>query len=185
MKPAAILISFFLAVFLTGCSDMNMSHNEELIKFNILPSDGASNVRLDENIKLTFDKPMDRLIVERNFHVYSEKGMSDSLCPLGASMNHTEMMLAMQSSAMMQHLSEFHHLEGSFSWNSESTVCIFTPGQMLMPDMLHMMHIQSGMMNMMTERMGNLGMMNGHGSGSMMNEMMMHFITTDTESNNN
>jgi hypothetical protein len=46
--------------------------------------------------------------------------------------------------------------------------------------MSYMIHMGAEMVQMMQSRMGEMGMMQGHGTGTMSGDMMYHFTTMDT-----
>ncbi len=163
-----------------GCSKddhASMMTNSTSPKITVTPGDGATNVRLDEGIAFTFEKPVDRGTTERNIHLFSEKDMADSTCPMSTMMGHGMMDSAMTDSMTMNHLISRHSTHGHFQWNSDSTLCTFRPDSMMMAGMRYMIHVGREMMQMMEDRMGNMGMMAGHGSGMMSRDVMYHFQT--------
>jgi hypothetical protein len=135
---------------------------------------------LDAPVVLTFARPVDRDVVQRNVHLINERAMADSLCPDSAMMPHETMMSVMADSTIMHHMDVVHSTPGRFSWNADSTECYFRPDSLMMPRTQYMIHMGTEMMQMMERRMGNMGMMDGHGSGMMRNEMVLHFVTMDT-----
>lgn len=171
----------FLGVFIVGCSDndsMMSSATED--QFSISPSNDAVAVRLDQKIEINFAKPMDRSIVESNFHLISQKDMADSTCPMSNSMLHSDMNMAMMDSMKMEHLTAFHYTKGKFIWNSENTQLLFTPDSMMQPNMIYMVHFGSDMINMMNERMSGMGPRGMNMDNMKSGMMMMHFTTMDT-----
>lgn len=148
----------------------------------VSPADGAAGVRLDATVILSFAKPVDGAIVQRNLHLMSEVSMSDSLCPNPVMGAHGSMMNIMTDSTLMRHMDQAHSIKGKFSWNSDSTRCYFTPDSMMTPRTLYMIHMGGEMMDMLEQRVGDTSMMTGHGSGMMRKEMMLHFTTLDTTS---
>ncbi|MEW6060898.1 MAG: hypothetical protein AB1600_03045 [Bacteroidota bacterium] len=179
---AAILFAFVAA----GCSkdsDMTSSSGNETESILTLnPVDNASSVRLDAPVTLTFAKSVDRATVERGFHLISERAMADSLCPVSQMMGHGNMMDTMTDSSKMHHLDQYHMTQGKFTWKSDSTQCTFKPDSMMSPKTQYMMHIDRDMTQMMEQRMGNMGIMGGHGTGMMSGDMVFHFTTLDTTS---
>jgi hypothetical protein len=179
---------FSTGIIITGCSENSMMNMEEQTPISVYPSDNAYGVRLDERIVLNFAKPVNRQIVENNFHLISEKDMADSSCSFGNDMNHGDMSMAMMDSAKMNHLMDEHKTTGRFSWNSGSTECVFIPDSFMTPNMNYMIHFGSEMIGMMNDMMGNMmggTMMNGMegmGTGDMTGHMMLHFTTMDTTS---
>jgi len=144
------------------------------------PADGAASVRLDAAIELSFSRPMDRAVVQRGLHLIGENAMADSLCPVSQTMGHGSMGNSMIDSSKMRHLDQYHSTRGRLIWNADSTRCTFQPDSMMTPRTLYMIHMDREMTFMMEQRMGKMGMMGGHGSGSMGGEMMFHFFTLDT-----
>ncbi|MDP2886401.1 MAG: hypothetical protein Q8P51_15410 [Ignavibacteria bacterium] len=184
MKVITILIvtATVSALVLTGCSKESASPSApsfDLAQFELSPNDGATAVRLDAAIVLWFAKPVDRGLVERGFHLISEKAMADSLCPVSRTMNHGSMSGSMPDTSKMRHLEQFHATRGRFSWNSDSTLCTFKPDSMMVPKTQYMMHLDGDVMHMMQSRLGSMNMTPGHGAGSMSGEMMFHFSTLD------
>ncbi len=170
------------ALILTGCSKKSPSPTEpsfDLTQFELSPNDGATGVRLDAAIVLWFAEPIDRGLVERGFHLISDKAIADSLCLVSRTMNHGSMSGSMADTSTMHHLDQFHATRGSFSWNSDSTLCTFKPEAMMVPKTQYMMHLGGSLTRMMQSRWGNMSMMAGHGAGSMSGEMMFHFSTLD------
>ena len=176
-----VIIAGVVTLALIGCSrdslPVTASQQSPIV---VNPGDGQSGVRLDAGIILTFAEPVDRSVVERDFHLISEWAMADSLCSFSADMNHGNMMTAMSDSTKMHHLDQNHSTRGGFLWNNESTVSTFKPDSMMTPKMQYMIHMGREMVEMMENRVGAMGMMGGHGSGMMSNDMMLHFWTMDT-----
>jgi hypothetical protein len=148
----------------------------------LAPYDGSGNVRLDESVRVAFAKPVDRAIVQRNFHLISQKAMVDSMCPVSTTMQHGDMMSAMSDTAKMRHLDEIHATNGMFLWNSDTTYFTFRPDSLLSPKTQYMVHLGPEMIQMMEVRMGGMSSMGNHGSGMMSKDMMFHFTTLDTAS---
>jgi hypothetical protein len=146
------------------------------------PGEGQTGVRLDAGVILSFTEPVDRSVVERDFHLISERAMADSLCPVSNAMSHGNMMISMMDSTKMHHLDLIHSTRGKFVWNADNTQCTFRPDSMMAPKMQYMIHFGPDMVGMMQTTFGGMEMMSGHGSGVMSNEMMRHFSTLDTAS---
>ncbi|MBI4535645.1 MAG: hypothetical protein HY708_05155 [Ignavibacteriae bacterium] len=144
------------------------------------PADGQTNVRLDASVTFTFARSVDRVVVERNVHLISERSVADSLCPDTTMMGHGGMGNIMIDSSTMRHMGQTHATRGRFMWNSDSTQCYFRPDSMMTPLTVYMIHMDPEMMQMMRSRMGDMGMMGGHGFGMMQDDMMFHFATMDT-----
>ncbi len=188
MKPIFFILALVVVVILVGCSkddSMTTMDNQQLSSLTISPSDGATSVRLDESMIFTFIKPVDKRTTERNIHLVSQLAMTDSLCPISNNMEHGNMNMAMMDSMKMNHLMSQHKTQGRFTWNDDSTQCTFSPDSMMMPNMQYMVHMGQEMMQMMNNRMGNMGMMSNHGSGMTSNDMMYHFRTMDTTQTGN
>jgi hypothetical protein len=64
---------FFFAV--AGCSSDGMSPGRSTV--SMTPSNGATEVRLDSPILLSFGGSVERGIVERSFRLLSERSMND------------------------------------------------------------------------------------------------------------
>lgn len=184
MKNCMLSLGGVLATLLIiGCSaddHGSMLTNPGSTNFTIDPADGAGNVRLDAGITLTFSRSVDKAVTEGELHLISERDMADSSCPVNMMMGHTDMDMAMGDSAMMDHLGDRHSTEGRFSWNGDSTQCTFQPDSMMQSGMRYMIHLGPEMMRMMEDRMGDMGMMGGHGGAMMTDHMMLHFQTLDT-----
>lgn len=182
MKHAAIALPLLAG----GCSkETTMPDQPETLVESFLflnPADGQTSVRLDAPITLTFARSLDRAVVERGFHLIREKDMADSLCPVSSIVDHGSMMSAMADSATMAHIDRNHTTPGRFLWNADSTGCSFTPDSLLSPQTRYMIHMDREMSQMMEQRVGSMGTMDGHGTGIMSGEMMFHFFTIDTTS---
>ncbi|MEW6509826.1 MAG: hypothetical protein AB1428_02575 [Bacteroidota bacterium] len=164
-----------------GCSKDSLNPAEaSAVPLAVQPNDGETNVRLDAAILLRFAGPVDRAVVERNVHLMSKAGMADSLCPTSTSMGHSSMQVAMMDSSMMRHLAERHATSGRFSWSGNDTQCSFRPDSMMTPRTQYMIHMAPEMMQMIRSRMGDAGIMAGHGFEMMKDDMMFHFVTMDT-----
>jgi hypothetical protein len=135
------------------------------------PADGSTGVQLSIPVILTFAKPVIKGIVEENFHLISAKDMADSMSHSHPIMNHSNMMMAMADSAIMQHLDRYHSTHGIITWNSDSTLCTFMPDSMLTRQTEYMIHLGDEMVKMMKQRMGNMGLMS--------DDIILHFNTID------
>lgn len=162
MKKSFLLLSIIILIsvfFLAGCGmkDNNTlsSNGNEFIKFS--PANDAKDVATDEIIRLTFAKSVDPKIIERNFVIISQKDMNDSLCPMSKEMGHSDMGNTMMDSAMMKHIKDVHKTMGKFNWNSDFTMCEFTPDSRLTPDTEYMMFADKEMVNYMGEMMKAMG----------------------------
>lgn len=182
MKTYTIPITFIVALVMIGCTNDSMSptNNMPSTYFSVNPDDGATGVNLGTVVTLTFAQPVDRAIVERSIHLISELAMADSLCPVSDSMGHGMMEMAMMDSMKINHLMDQHRTRGRFEWNDPGTQCTFRPDSMMMSNVRYMIHMGREMMQMMESRLGDMGMMSGHGSNMMSNDMMYHFRTMDT-----
>lgn len=181
-KPFGVVTALSLVII--GCS--NDTTNPMMIfptpipNLVISPADGQADVRLDAEVILTFAQPVDPAVIERDVHLISERGLADSLCPDTTMITHGGMGNVMMDSTMMRHMSQVHAMRGRFMWNGDSTECSFRPDSMMTPLTTYMVHTGPEMMQMMRTRMGDMGMMGGHGFGMMQDDMMLHFVTMDT-----
>jgi hypothetical protein len=179
-----LFITFTLVVEFAGCSKNSSSpvQTGDTSPLFTTPSDGANNVQLNAQIALSFSKSVEKNVVERNFHLISERDIADSLCPVSKTMAHGNMTMTMMDSGKMHHLDQIHSTRGRFSWNSDSTRCTFTSDSLMTPRTQYMIHLGRDMVEMVERRVGSMKMMSGHGSGMMSDEMMFHFSTIDTTS---
>lgn len=168
------------ALILAGCSRNSSPVTAANPPLAISPADGETGVRLDAAISLEFIRPVDPAVVQRDLHLISERAMADSLCPVSTTMDHGDMMTTMSDTAKMHHLDQTHSMRGRFLWNSDNTRCVFTPDTIMTPKTQYMIHLGQEMVGMMENRLGDMRMMAGHGSGMMAREMMLHFWTLDT-----
>lgn len=182
MNRLSSILAIVLQMGALGCSKDTTSpmNPTQQSNFQVRPADGETGVRLDTRVEMTFAKPVDRVIVERNFHLISRRSMADSLCPVDTAMRHSEMGSAMMDSMTMNHLMQWYSAAGRFFWNMSSTESTFTPDSMLTPNMQYMVHLGGEMMQMMRSRMGEMGMMTGHGAVTGVDAMAFHFTTLDT-----
>lgn len=166
--PLAVLV----VAGLSGCSREMTAPEEQLV--SILPADGATGVRVDASVVLSFRPPVNREIVERSLHLLSESAMNDSLCSVDSSTvgSMTEMM---GSADMMDHMMAAHSLSGQYRWNGDGE-CVFTPESPLTPGTRYMIHLGREM----AEMMGGATMM-GH-DGSLNGDMAFHFTTLEQTS---
>jgi hypothetical protein len=178
------VVAFTIAIVIGGCSKNSTSPIDTTplpqATLSVSPSDGQTAVRLDAAIALTFAKPVDRAIVERNLHLISQRAMPDSVCPDSTMMTHGGMTGVMGDSTIMRHLGQVHAMRGRYTWNGDSTMCIFRPDSMMTPRTQYMIHLGREIMQMLERRVGDMTMMGGHGRGLMSNDMMYHFVTMDT-----
>ncbi len=182
MKSIIFAVIALGAIALVGCSKKSSSMVDPTVptSLSVNPTDGQAAVRLDAGVALTFAKPVDRVTVERNFHLMSQRSMPDSVCPDRTMMPHGGMTGVMNDSLMMRHMGQVHSMGGRFTWNGDSTMCTFRPDSMMTPRTQYMIHMGREMMQMMQRRMGDMGMMGNHGNGMMQDDMMLHFTTMDT-----
>ena len=177
-----LIVPAIAALLLAGCAKdssfpVALATTPSIV---VSPGDGQTGVRLDAGVNLSFASPVDRAIVERDFHLISERNMADSLCPTSTAMNHGNMMTAMEDSTNMRHLDQIHSTRGRFLWNADSTECTFRPDSMMTSKTQYMIHLGQDMVGMMEARMGEMASMGGHGSGMTSREMILHFVTLDT-----
>ena len=184
MKITHVIALFLSAIFAVGCSNeaalTNSPSGAQDVNFVLSPADGETSVRLDAGVTLAFGAPVDRSVVERGFHLISEKGMVDSVCPVSVTMVHGDMTGAMTYSTTMHHLDVYHSIPGTFGWNTNGDGCTFRPDSAMTPRTQYIIRLDREMTRMMEQRTGNMGMMLGHGADMMSGEMMFHFFTMDT-----
>ncbi len=181
MQHKSALIAVLLLPALAGCSadpTMMSGSSPPVARVTVAPNDGATGVRLDAPVTLSFRQSVDRSVVERSFHLLSEYDMLDAACPDSMMSMHGSMLDVMADSTMMRHMEASHATSGGFSWNEAGTACVFTPASWLRPQTRYMIHMGSEMMQMM----GSMTGMGGHGTGTMAGDMMLHFTTMDTTS---
>ena len=174
MRGALLFLVLVFVIALVGCSNDSGSPVTPTALI-VSPADGATGVRLDSVVKLTFAGKLDRDVIERGFHVISENALMDMPCP-DSTMQHQPMMDCMDDS-LMAHMDRNHSTHGQFSWDESGTVCTFRPDTMLSPSTRYMMHMDGKMMDMVGMHAGGDGMMQDHGSGMMGGDMVLHFTT--------
>jgi hypothetical protein len=168
------LALLFLVLGLTaGCSsDASRPTQPVSPAVQFSPADGATAVRLDSGVSLTFASAVNRGVVEGGFHLISEADMN-GFCPNSAMAGHGSMDSIMTDPNMLAHMDSVHATHGSFSWNDAGTICTFKPDSLMQPQTRYMMHAGSGMVGMMS-RMG--GMMPA-GQVTRSGDMVAHFQT--------
>lgn len=184
IRVEALFAAVALVLGIVGCSKNSSSpvQSYDASPLSITPSDGANGLRLDAQITLSFAKPVDKGVIERNLHLISERDMADSLCPDSKTMAHGNMSMAMMDSGKMHHLDRIHSTRGRFSWNRDSTRCTFAAESLMTPRTQYMIHFGRDMVEMIERRVGSMKMMSGHGTGMMNKEMIFHFTTMDRTS---
>ncbi len=176
MKTSIVFFTTLLIISIlsfAGCDQSNNVSPKEQISFQVSPPDGAENVDASSQVIIEFSKPVDPSIVERSFHLISERDMADSLCPVSKDMNHGMMSPASMSQSTMMHLIDRHQSHGTFSWNDSNTKCIFTSDSSLTPNTQYMMDMGKEMMQMMS----NSGMANCNCPGMESSDVLFHFRT--------
>ena len=177
MYRAIVAPALLGVVLIAGCSKSPTAAVPG--SFVVSPVSGATGVRLDAAITLTFPAPVDRNVVERDLHLISQSAMNVSTCPDSTSMSHGTMADWMADSSKMNHMDRYHATVGHFSWNDSGTACTFKPDSMMTPATPYMIHLGRRMMEMVTQRMDSGITMSDHGSGMMSGDMMLHFTTLD------
>ncbi len=182
MNLKVFSIAIIIGLLIVGCTKDASSPvgDVQSTSFSVIPNDGATNIRLDAGVQFNFAKQVNRSDFERSVYLISEFAMADSMCPVSDSMGHGNMDMAMRDSMMMNHLDDRHGTSGHFQWSDDNKQCTFKPDSMMMPNMRYMIHMGREIMRMMEDQMGNMGMVGGHGSGMMNDDMMYHFRTMDT-----
>lgn len=188
MQARTVLLTLLTLFVFVGCSsnEKDTPATPLASQMEVSPSDGAVDVRLDAPIALRFATGIDRAVVEQELHLISEFDMMSGICPDSLMGTHGSMMDAMADSMMMRHLDDFHATGIEFHWNAAGTECTVQADSMLEPGTRYMIHLGSGISRMMESRMGDMGGMghmggmDGHGAGSMGDDMIFHFTTMDT-----
>lgn len=166
---------------------MSCSNNDNMTQpIRVSPDDGETNVALSKNITLNFDEPMVRSVVQRNFHLMTTQkmnGIRDSMMTymgMMGVMSHGDSVSIYDG---MMRMMDNNTMRGMFSWNADSTQCVFDPDSLMMGNVSYSMHFgremmsMTGMMDgegMMSD--GNHGMM-GDAGGMMHGDMMTSFST--------
>lgn len=176
-----ILVLMFFALVLIGCKkdDVTSAAASTSSTLTISPSDNQTSVSQDATITLSFDKTVDKTIVENNFRLINSLAYVDSLCPTSKTMNHGTMSMTMMDGIRMNHLDSIHGIKGTFTWSADNKMCVFKPDTLLRPGMQHMVHLRDSMTKMMEGNMGSMGMMGRSGMGIGMG-MSFHFTTKST-----
>ena len=163
-------------IWSAGCSSGDHPTQPASSVVQFVPADGATAVRLDSGVTLTFGAPVERGAVERGFHLISETDMSGP-CPNSSMGSHGSMDSIMNVPGMLAHMDSVHATRGSFAWNDAGTICTFKPDSLMQPQTRYMMHMGGGMMGTMS-RMGGMmpaGQMTGSG------DMVTHFQTMTSD----
>ncbi len=187
-KQLVVLVPllFIGFVLVNGCKNSSspsasMPDNPVTSGFvTVTPSDNATEVPADRQIVLAFAKPVDRNVVERNFHLISERAMPDSMCGMNGDMSHGSMGSGMMDSLMHGHDMSMSAMTGTFRWTANDTHCVFIPDSLMTSETTYYMHMDTDMLTMMREKMGGTGMQMH--SGMMSNDdknggMMIRFRT--------
>jgi len=179
------LLLLFAALVLIGCKtdETTMVTFPSSSNFTISPTDNQASVTQSTPITITFNKTVDKSVVEKNFRLMNEQSYIDSLCPVSITMGHGSMSNSMMDSMKMNHLDSIHGLKGTFIWSLDSKACTFMPDTLLLPGMQHMIHFREQMITMMESTMGSMGMMGRSGTGNGMG-MTFHFTTKSSGSLN-
>ncbi len=173
-----ILFLIFATLVLIGCKkdDTILATDPTSSMLTISPNDNQMSVAQDASIILSFNKVIDKSVVENNFRLMNTLAYVDSLCPTSRTMNHGSMALSMMDSLKMNHIDSIHGLRGTFSWSADNKTCFFRPDSLLRQGMQHMVHLREPMTKMMESNMGSMGMMGRSGMGNGMG-MTFHFTT--------
>ncbi|HET6273707.1 MAG TPA: hypothetical protein VFG32_12040, partial [Bacteroidota bacterium] len=93
MNRLSSILAIVLQMAALGCSKDTTSpmSSTQQSNFQVRPADGEAGVSLDTRVEMIFARPVDRAIVERNFHLISGRSMADSLCPVDTTMRHSVM----------------------------------------------------------------------------------------------
>ncbi len=181
MKQFFVLV--IATFFLFGCKkdEATSAVISTSSALTILPTDNQASVSQDATITLSFEKTIDKTVVENNFRLINSLAYIDSLCPVSKTMNHGTMSMSMMDSVKMNHLDSIHGIRGTFTWSADNKTCFFRPDSLLRPGMQHMVHLREAMTKMMESNMGSMGMMGRTGMGNGMG-MTFHFTTKITGS---
>jgi hypothetical protein len=176
MKQLLVLI--FTTLVLIGCKkdDVTSVATSTSSTLTVSPSDNQTSVSQDATITLSFDKTVDKTVVENNFRLINSLAYVDSLCPVSKTMNHGTMAMSMMDSNKMNHLDSIHGMKGTFTWSADNKTCYFKPDTLLRPGMQHMVHLRETLSKMMETNMGSMGTMGRSGMGNGMG-MSFHFTT--------
>lgn len=171
---ARLVFLSLLALATAGCSQRmtNPMAPAPPSVLQVVPADGAIDVRLDAGVMLDFGVAVDRAAVERGFRLLSEVDMTGS-CPDSSMAAHGSMDAVMNEPVTLAHMDEVHATPGTFSWNAAGTACTFAPDSLMQPQTKYMMHMGSAMLEMMDRMGGSMGHGAMHDSGG----MMLHFRT--------
>ncbi|MBL7995730.1 Ig-like domain-containing protein [bacterium] len=190
MKTLCAILTTALVLIL-GCNREEVRSDEPLA---VMPFEGATSIKRDANITLTFDKPVNPATLEKNFHLMTYQDME---MILDSMMSGTSMM-TMDSCRMdsMMTMMDSVSMMGKFTWNQNNTECVFDPDSLMMTNREYTVHLGREMMQsigmnhgdgMMSDDNENMmgGMMDGTTGGMMGNEsgmdgdMMIRFTTGD------
>jgi len=172
---SARLVFLSLLVLATaGCSQRttNSMAPAPSSVLQVVPADGATEIRLDAGVTLDFGVAVDRAAVESGFRLLSEVDMTGS-CPDSFMAAHGSMDAVMNEPVTLAHMDAVHATPGTFSWNGAGTACTFMPDSLMRPQTRYMLHMGSTMLEMMTRMGGSMGGGAMNGSG----DMMLHFRT--------
>jgi len=177
MLTRVVLLSV-LTGLTAGCSQQSSSpmRPSSPSVLQVAPADGATAVRLDAGVQLSFGVAVDRSAVERGFHLISEANMTGP-CPDSSMGTHGSMDNIMGNPSMLAHMDAVHATHGGFSWNAAGTSCTFMPDSLMRPETHYMMHMSREMLDMMGQMGGSMG--GGHMTGS--GDMVAHFQTMTSD----
>ncbi|MFA6540533.1 MAG: Ig-like domain-containing protein [Bacteroidota bacterium] len=170
--PIAAILLFF------GCKKEDMAgvNTPASASLTISPADNQSGVSAAADIVVTFERKIDPGAVQNNFHLISAESLADSMMPGNTMMGHMSMMSAMGNRSAMNYLDSVHSLHGSFTWNTDSTICTFDPDSLFHATTQYMIHFDQPMVDMMEQRMGSMEMM-GYNGSSTETGLAFHFTT--------
>lgn len=173
------VVMILVVAVLTGCDNgSSVKPNvSEADLAKVQPADGATNVRLDQAVTITFPTPVDPAVAEAGFRLFRTQDMTDSMCTMHDSMEdhsgdgHTHD----DHEGMMDIHSKIPAVTGTFTWNENKTRCTFTPDVWLQQGTQYHVHLDSDMMQMVHDRMADMHSGgNMHGSGNMHSSGNMH-----------
>lgn len=186
MKSTHIITVTAMAIALIAGCDNN---DNTMDLMSVSPRDGESNVALNKNVTLSFDNPIARSVVQRNFHMMTTQKMAvirDSMMTymgMMGMMTHNDSLDIYDGMMRMMDNTAMH---GMFTWNADSTQCVFDPDSLMIASTPYSMHMGQEMMSMVGMMSGDNMMssgnhdMMGDAGGMMHGDMMTSFTTGNT-----
>jgi uncharacterized lipoprotein NlpE involved in copper resistance len=183
MKTMNILAMAIVAlVWVLGCDNKD----DMMQALRVSPDDGETNVALNKNVLLSFDTPIARSIIQRNFHLMTTQKMETIADSMMYYMGMMGMMTHDDSVTIysgMMRMMDSNAMHGTFVWNSDSTECTFDPDSLMMANSQYEIHMGREMIAITGMVAGNWMMsddnhgMMGNAGGMMHGDMMIYFVT--------